>query len=168
MLLRSTEREAAYVRTLGRGTRLCLVRRQSALAATQFAHGSLRSHLTWELLVVWDGRPEPNLNLPFGCGIDRMREYRRGRPSSLPASSNGLESDMSYVCGTRALLVSGVLGVFDLGGLGRPTEKRRSEGRGTGTILAMPPCVRRRDLGMSDLTVSSNFIVAMAKSGVRR
>lgn len=39
----------AYVRTLGLGTRLCLLRKHSALAATQFAHGSLRSHFTCEL-----------------------------------------------------------------------------------------------------------------------
>lgn len=47
-------------------------------------------------------------------------------------------------------LLSGVLGVFDLGGLGRLTEKRRSGGRGAGTILASSPCVSRHDLGVSD------------------
>ena len=47
-------RRVSYVRTFGRGTRLCLFRRHSALAATQFAHGSLRSHFTWWLLVADD------------------------------------------------------------------------------------------------------------------
>lgn len=48
------ERMNAYVRTFGRGTRLCLFRRHSDLDATQFAHGSLRSHLTLILLVYYD------------------------------------------------------------------------------------------------------------------
>lgn len=49
-----------------------------------------------------------------------------------------------------ALLLFGVLGVFDVGGLGRSTESRRSEGRGAGTILAISIRVPRRDLVMSD------------------
>jgi hypothetical protein len=60
--------EDAHVRTFGRGVRLCLLRRHSVLAATQLAHGSLRSHLTF---LEWHESHCMILLAPCGCRPDQ-------------------------------------------------------------------------------------------------
>ena len=137
------KRMNAYVRTFGRGTRLCLFRRHSALDATQFAHGSLRSHLTLSMSVYYDACRRRCMvwvkrDGPFEHDISRMRAHRHGTPNSPPASRYGGMNKVEYAAKRVASGSKRRRGMM-VGCLGTHLRKSAVPRPEAGTILATLP-----------------------------